>query len=516
MYKLLVIDDSLVQLQYILDCISSTDLPIESIETAQDGEEGLEIFERINPDIVITDVVMPRMDGVEMTKKAQEINPEAKFIFMSCHESFVYLKNAMDNNVISYILKPIDADDVKASVLKAVEDIEANKRYSSVNKILSESMGIFRENFLYRFLHSNHIDTDYLENTLKNLEFNKFSHFLAAAVELETSHIETEIYGLMNLIKTGILNQAEGYVIIESDKRCVITFMSDRADEIEFYADVKARLRAFAKQVKTNSNIAVNIGLSKVYHTLYEAKFMLSQALETLDSNLTSNDTGIFEFEENRYGQSNLDISELKSALTMVIDDVSPRRLNDFLNKYYSPDISKGHIKILSISIITILQLLLLERNMDISELFGNSSVVWNKIDHFETIQDNRTWLYNMLQTILQFIHENEDHRYKKIIQDIIDNINFNYSNISNVNQLMKDMYISTSYAQSIFKKYTGKSISDYVLTKRMEEAKKLLYDPYIKVYEVAEKVGFKSKAHFSETFKNYTGLTPKEFQQNH
>ena len=64
--------------------------------------------------------------------------------------------------------------------------------------------------------------------------------------------------------------------------------------------------------------------------------------------------------------------------------------------------------------------------------------------------------------------------------------------------------------------KYTGKTISDYVIEKRMEEAKKLLSDPYVKVYEVAEKVGYKSKAHFSEIFKKSTGMTPKEFRQTH
>ena len=75
-------------------------------------------------------------------------------------------------------------------------------------------------------------------------------------------------------------------------------------------------------------------------------------------------------------------------------------------------------------------------------------------------------------------------------------------------------MYISASYARCIFKKYTGKTIFEFLLNKRMQEAKKLLSDPYVKVYEVAGLVGYNSKTHFAETFKRYTGQTPKDFQQ--
>ena len=151
MYKLLIVDDNQIQIQSLLDFVDWKKFGITEIVTAYNGQEGLEAFQAARPDIVITDVVMPIMDGVEMTKKIRELDPNAKFIFVSCYENFGYLKQAMDNDVVAYLLIPIDPAAVEEAINKLIHEIEEERRIESMEHLLDESLDVFRENFLCRF-----------------------------------------------------------------------------------------------------------------------------------------------------------------------------------------------------------------------------------------------------------------------------------------------------------------------------------------------------------------------------
>lgn len=512
MYKLMIVDDNSVQIEYIRSCIDCNELNISEIFAAYDGEEGLEIYEKERPDIIITDVEMPILDGVKMMKKIFENGGKGKFIFISCYDDFEYIKQAMDNNAASYLLKPVDPAELKENILKAQAEIEKEEDYTKLNKILGESLEMFRENFLYRFLHSTHIDESYLKNTIINLGFNKYCEFYTAVFD---TNGKTDIYGFLNEVKAFVLSKLNGTAVLESDSRCVAVFMNENSTD--FRSVIKNVLTEFCKNMKEKYGVDVSIGLSNAENTLYNAKLMLDRASGVLDSRIMTSDTGIYEYDENaNSGEFDYEIAEMRDSILYMYESKNEDPVNEFLLKYYKPSMNIDYMKKLSISVITTLQLILMERGIKIDELFGSSAVVWDKLDRFETIPDNRRWLYNILKTTLEYITDNEHYRYKKIVHDIEENINENFAYVSNVNEVIDNLYISASYAQSIFKKYTGKTISDYVTERRMEAAKELLSDPYIKVYEVAEKVGYKSKAHFTESFKKYTGVTPKEFRMTH
>ena len=512
MYKLMIVDDNNVQLNYLTSCICYEDFGINEIRTAMDGEEGFELYNEFKPDIIIADVEMPRLDGVGMMKKIRALDDKCKFIFISCYDDFSYIKEAIDHNAASYLLKPVDTDELSKNLKQAVSEIKKDEDFSELSRILGESLESFRENFLYRFLHSSHMDVLSLRNTIDNLGFSKYKRFIVAVIDFEG---KTDVYNFVAIAKKHLFDDFEGSAVVESDNRCVVVFMSEKEDE--FINNIKAVLHKFSEMMFNEKGILLNIGLSSFSDTLYDVKHMLGQAIGVLEGKIFLSQTGIYEYEEEKFSnEAEYDISEFYDSVTFILESNENESIEIFLEKYYDNCVNIHYVKKLSVSVVSALQLILMERGININELYMSSSVVWGKLDRFETIVDTRQWLYNILKTAMDYINDSENSRYKKIINDIIDNINENYDSVSNVNDIIKDLYISTSYAQSIFKKYTGKTISDYVIEKRMEEAKKLLSDPYVKVYEVAEKVGYKSKAHFSEIFKKYTGMTPKEFRQTH
>jgi len=511
MYKLMIVDDNNVQLSYLTTCIDYTKFNILEIKTAMDGEEGLELYNEFQADIVLTDIEMPKMDGVEMMKKIKNINSNCKFIFISCYDDFSYIKEAMDNDAASYILKPVSTFELEEKLEKILDDIKKEEDFSEFTRIFGESLENFRENFLYRFLHSSHIEKSYLNNMMKNLGYLKYRNFLVAALNFDG---ETDIYNFLSIAKSTLFCQTDGSAVGENDNRCVVVFMSTEDDS---YESVKNTVNDFCEKLFREDNIRVSAGLSKLSDSPYDLKYLLSQAIGALDGKMFSLETGVYECEDgNAINSSEYDIAEFYNYITDIIENINETSIEDFLKKHYDGYTNMHYLKKMSFSVVSALQLVLMERGINTGDLFLSSSAVWDKLERFETILDTRRWLYNILKTATDYVSDSENSRYKKIVNDIIENINENYASVSNVNDIIKDLYISASYAQSLFKKYTGKTISDYVIEKRMESAKSLLEDPYIKVYEVAELVGYKSKAHFSEIFKKYTGVTPKEFRQKH
>lgn len=130
MYKLLIVDDNQTHIQCILDYVDWASFGFDEIKTASNGAEGYECFLAFHPDLIITDVVMPVSDGLEMTRRIREISQTVYIVFMSCYEEFEYAKSAIHHDVISYLLKPIQPDILQDLVKTIVGKIEKQKKLS--------------------------------------------------------------------------------------------------------------------------------------------------------------------------------------------------------------------------------------------------------------------------------------------------------------------------------------------------------------------------------------------------
>lgn len=514
MYKLLVIDDNLIQIQSVIEFIDWEALGIFEIHTATNGKDGLVAFKELHPDIVITDVVMPLMNGIEFTTEAKKLNPRTKFIFISCYEEVEYLKSAIISDVKSYLLKPIDPIELEEAVKKVIDELENERQIDSINSLLDESLNVFRENFLYRFLYSHYIDENYLKATLHNLGFDTYHLFAIAKTDFYGNG-GLDSYTQVSIANQLLFSQLKGYTIIENEEKCVFVFMTESKDASAFLAAAEDALSRYAQEINRLSPVLLAVGLSHAKGSLYDIPVLAHQAESALEYCLASADDSICLFEDRSDLIMSYEISDIKDSLIMLLRSANPDDINFFLDAYYPPEINRNQAKTLCVSVITTLQLLLVERNMNFNDMLGDSLVIWDKLDRFDTISNTRQWLYNILDKTLEFIRNTENKNYSKIISEIKNLIDENYSTISNIEQISDKLHISASYAKSLFKKHSGMTIYDYLLKRRMEEAMRLLSDPSRKVYEVAEIVGYKSKPYFSETFKKYFGKTPKEFQQS-
>ncbi len=139
--------------------------------------------------------------------------------------------------------------------------------------------------------------------------------------------------------------------------------------------------------------------------------------------------------------------------------------------------------------------------------------LVWNKLLNFETIVDLRQWLFNIIMSVSKLFGEQLSSRYGKIVEEIKSIIEQEYATIENIGQISKKVYLSINYVNSIFKRKREKQFLTILFTSEWKKAKELLKNPYCKVYEVAEAVGYKSTNYFTSLFKQYVGVKPMEYR---
>ena len=186
-----------------------------------------------------------------------------------------------------------------------------------------------------------------------------------------------------------------------------------------------------------------------------------------------------------------------------------------FQKKYFQNIDQKSffYIKYMCYTIVNGLHLATQKKGVDIELLFGMQAI-WDKLASFQSTEEIINWLKNFIYMVIQHIAESDKNTHQRLISAIKNMIDKDVYAIESVEHIAKELKISSSYAKNIFKKYTGITIFTYLFNKRMEVAKSLLDMPELRIYEIAEKLGYKSKAYFSSAFQKYTGMTPNEYRK--
>ena len=237
---------------------------------------------------------------------------------------------------------------------------------------------------------------------------------------------------------------------------------------------------------------------------------MLGEAEKAMSSNLSENDRTI-SYDDNVA----VDV-DIKKLLEQLADNYSEQMLRETIDIVY-PQSTKANIHNIRgfyVTTIAAIQTFLLERNLEISSMLGNDENVWQRQNKFKDVTEFRRWLFNVLRATIEAVLENEVNSHEKIVSEMIDYINLNYKTITNTEQVAGAVYISESYARTIFRKYTGMTIQQYLTTVRMDEAKRLLAKPGIRIYEVAEGVGYSNQTYFVSRFQKEVGISPKKFRE--
>jgi len=535
LFSIIIVDDNLFDRENIKDLINWEKLGINVVGLASNGEEGYKKAVELKPDFILTDVAMPIMDGLKMAEMIKRELPDTRFIFMSCFEDFSYIKEAMELDAYRYVLKPIELEEL-TEALKNIRDIkqrelERGREWDELKQHLRESLPVLRVQFFRDLLqgelrshkqiseHLEYLDL-HIENKLYTVIYIHIDNFNTAYSKASAEQRHLLVHGIKRDAQVMIAEKFNGYIIDQQSKNLALVLFSECPDQEDALSGVLETLNNFKDTINKKYSVEITIGIGEFSRSLSDigsvfesaehavkAKFYSQGNRIILSSQVISRDSGL-----------QYDLQMIKNQLTYILEKGEKEDVLWFVEVYYKDGVilTESYIKSLTFSIVNIAQTILLERNESIKEIFGDDTTIWDKLLHFETIVDIKQWILNILDAFRQHLSEDGNKRYRKIVEDIKSIIDVNYAVIDTIDDAIKPLYISRSGACSIFKSLMGMTIYEYILYRKMEAAKELLADPYIKIYEVAEKVGYKSKSYFSSVFKEYTGITPKQYSDKH
>lgn len=535
MLKVILVDDETLVKVGIKFSAKWEDLGFKIVAEGNNGEHGLSLIKEFNPDLVITDIVMPKMDGIDMMRKAKEFNPNIIFIILSSYNEFDLVKKAMKYGAWDYILKLNISEASMTEILTNVKEkiISGNKRVNieSIPQIYdTQSTSIMRQEFLKSIIQNNFDDKKYIDTRMQimNLKLDEKRMKLGivkTSLYLSNSKYTDKDIKLLDFMIIEILNEIgneffNSYFLKWSFGVYVVVFSPEETLE---NVDIKQQIiimgNTMIEMLKKYINIDAAISISDMYDSYLNLSQAILRAEEAMDKVFYRGYGSIIFFDdvdEKNSSYENLRKFNLKEDLPKAIEISDTVYINNIFNSLIyniqGESISKSEIYEICNQTACLCDIYLGEKWQSNSTVKNENSVEVETVYKLQTLQEIIAWLENYKEKMIDYLnkkHVDEKHIMVSSAKKYIIN---NCMETIKLRDVAKSLNISAGYLSSIFPKYTGMCFTDYVNKVKIEEAKKMLKAGHHKIYEISYLLGYENACYFSKIFKKIAGCSPTEF----
>ncbi|MEG0753200.1 MAG: response regulator [Angelakisella sp.] len=481
---------------------------------AQNGCEGLEIARRERPDLVISDIKMPGIDGLSMAREIRTFLPECRFIFITGYDEFELAKNAVKLSACDFLLKPINEDEFLGAIQRAAKECVKS----------DVIIDIARERVLLNMMRGNQFELPAYENMAEELRDNYITLDELLVVLLENDSYP-DLVDSGNL--TAVHRQSSGVRQLARSlfPACyTVECHPDRiamlipADALHTARDIDERLRYFLQNAKDLFSVALTMGVSAInyidnIHECYE------QSKYALKSKLYHGSGSVLYFEEvskaSAVPNREFILKEEKELLLRIqacdraATQKQLRQIYDRLGDESNVDDSV--IKQITIEIMLNSLGLLSARNISPETVFGGNLDVYKTVAKLSTILDLYSWVQQSVDQIIEVMRERSGNQDLST-EEALCYIREHFTEQLSLSQISDKVYLSESYLSRRIKKALGMTFVEYVTKLRMEKALEYLSAPNPVIGEIATQLGYSDYRYFSGCFKRYTGYSPSEF----
>lgn len=531
MYKVMIVDDEIWIRKTIRKLIEDTGYKLEVACEARNGEEAIQLIKQYLPDIIVTDMLMPGMDGLALMDYIQAHYKYIKIIVISGYSDFEYMKKAISCSAFDYILKPVCLEDVKTALSKVISSLEKDREDMSKRAEFQASYALKREIFLQNLANariSNIKDIESQANDLKiNLTEGTYCSAIFAFRELfETAwtkydgNIELLMYSIENILLEAIGNSCVQYVFKTDDKtKLCIIFLQDKDENPKSLELLVSNVKSVIYHCL---NITMIAGIGTPFSKLTEFHTSFAKAMAALFENpLTSFDASPCQKESTPSGRANLLFSpEDKRILSQSIKIRNNKELTNELNKFLERvssgrsialyEIHKAYTELL-ITIDTAINSLGCRSEIQLAEILDVKAV--HNIISLPHLQE---CILNLSESIVKILDEDRSlGGAVSLIREVESYLKDNYFQDISLVDIACRYHFEPTYFSKLFKSVTNESFIEYITRIRLEKSCSLLKDSSLKISDIASIVGYENQQYFSQVFKKFTGLTPTEYRES-
>lgn len=526
MYTVIVADDEEELRRALIRRVDWESIGFSVAAEAENGVEALELVEKYEPDLLLTDIRMPFISGIELARQVREIRPAMQIAFLSGYDDFTYAQQAIQYNIISYLLKPISAAELTQELKKIKEKIDEKYQQFVVDDGEIERLEI--KNMIMPWVldgfqgeAGREKDARLMQEAaaaglLRESSYNfKYIVIVTSIVDAEGENHTAK--GTVHAVDS-ILKKYVKYVSFYSDGRVVSLLIASQADFDKYLHIVVGEI---AQSVKRIMKFSCLIGVSRPAAGLSSVHEAYVEAMNAMQYSMRNGTELSFISDIERGDDVDLEkIEHYISGIENILRGGSRQELEEFLNSVFDQVEKKEHcsrsLYVMMMQLISaVLRIVCPVAEKDaVSELQGIASLLLR--DTMENVVKMRSRYISFCLMAKDLISEQRKRSSTVICDRALGIIEAQYMNpdISLVS-VSNEISVSPNYLSALIKKSTGKTFIDLLTQKRIETAKDLLLCTNMKIKEIAEKCGYNDQHYFSYCFKKYIGSSPNACRQN-
>lgn len=525
MFTALLADDEINILNLLEKLVDWDSLNIKVVEKCQNGTDAYHSIVSLKPDIVIIDIKMPGLSGLDVVKQIQENGIFPNFILISGHRQFEYARSAIQYGVENYLVKPLNKEELTDNLTQIIHRIEKERSSNDYKAMLEQqiesNIAVSRENFLRMlFFSPDLLEQQPLDEINRQYGF-QFSHGKYRVVSIKPDTKEPFTFPQYQIL----LKQIYEFIIARLGDSPLIMYGIIESDEIFFLINYETedKLACSLSSIfdilknKFYSYCYVTMGISSMSDTLFHVSFqeshnaVISRITLGKDRMIDYNGLSRFRLKLNKsryldqFGTyiDTLNIASIEKAFSQLSQEISDEALNP------------TSVFDLFMSLIYLLEehLADLYKETEIEFVFHRKqymSQIRNAVTKEDLIQCMKHIMVKEISTYEKYQY-NKDSRYISLAkQYIYDHIDQNIS----LNDVAEMLFINPSYFSTLFKRETGETFSNYMTDMRIKRSKELLKNLEYSISEVGCKVGYQDAKYFSKVFQKSVGIKPSQFRK--
>ncbi|NBD25784.1 response regulator [Paenibacillus glycinis] len=536
--KLMIVDDEQLMRQGIRKKIQMTGLPVTVITEAGDGMEALAKLSEERPDIVITDIRMPRMDGLAFLQEALRAMPELQFIVVSGYGEFEYARKAIQYGVTDYLLKPVDRDELKESLARIIHKIEWRVRQQAlgeqVKHLQSRGEESLRDQMLSKLIQygedagQSAADRDGRLQAMKA----KCSHFAAVVFQLEPvalPHLSFRPedgkllwFAVQNIISTVLdANGREGVLFkhVMHENELVYVLGGHSPVETETF---NRELGEILAGIRRHLKLEATIGCGTAVRQMEVIQQSYQQAKQALRNRIIYGTGRVYaaDTEYVKAAPHSVISREDEAFLLSCLNECNAGALNAWIGQRVETIATDGRVYFAHLESFCVEFHLLLRKYL-LTQTSIPEWIIGELDDLLHWLQGLANWR-QIPEHLIEMVHNIVGHLYKlrhsseySAIDEVKLFIDQSLHEPLNLQMIAERFYFHPSYFSRRFKERFGENFVNYLTNARIRKSELLLRDPNLKIQQVAELVGFKDAAYFSSVFRKTTGMTPNQYRSS-
>ena len=531
--KILLVDDEEQVRKIIAKKIMWEKLGYELIGNVGNGREALELIEVNEPDVVLTDIRMPFMDGLELASRLKEEYPDIKVIIFSGFDEFEYAKQALKYNVIEYILKPVNIEEMTEILRKVrqsiVDDILKKRNIEKLREAYMKGLPVIKERFLTDLIHGKLKSRAEIQQkmSLYQIPLAFQEGYLVTTLMLTDKKIdrtnaiegidqeEMQYFSVKQYLEEMLQNQYDNIFLRTTSGWSVILGIRKG----ERGRKVVMLLNNFCRSCKKLLDIEITAGVGSVVSDIMEIESSYQESKEALGYYRIMGKGKAIYIQDVEPGQNESLLSEekLEDQLMVSIKFGSEEKvcqcIDEIVDQAEGKKIHDNQVMIYYISLV--INLMKFAEKCDVHTGDGEdiSRDYIEQIFQIKSADRMKEWMKEICLNIQKEIGREREDATLKLINQAKAFIEMHYQEPSlSVEMICQELHISPAYFSTIFKKEVGESYVSYLTDLRLKKALELLKDTTDKTYVIAEKVGYSEPNYFSYVFKKKFGVAPSKY----